>query len=55
VWCGGKNKNGANCRLFGAGKAMRNFGPKSLKLAFSGPFFFASFLFGQAKRNEDRW
>jgi hypothetical protein len=29
-------------------------GQKRLKLAFSGPFFFASFLFGQAKRNEDK-
>jgi hypothetical protein len=54
VSCGGKTENGANCSLFGASKALRNYGPKRLKLAFSGPFFFASFLFGQAKRNEDK-
>jgi hypothetical protein len=54
VSCSGKTENGANFSLFGAGKALRNYGPKRLKLAFSGPFFFASFLFGQAKRNEDK-
>jgi hypothetical protein len=48
--CDGETQNGANRRLFGASKALRNYGPKRLRFSFWGPFF-GSF-FGQAKNEQ---